>query len=61
MKNILKILLRKLLVSIKHRLFIALKTGKVPEIGKGTGLQIEKNNLMQLSFLNTFPATLAFS
>ena len=54
MKSILKTLLRKLLVSIKHSLFIAHMTGKVPEIGKRTGLQIEKkNHLMQLSFLNT--------
>lgn len=60
MKNILKILLRKLLVSIKHSLFIALMTGKVPDIGKGTGLQIEKNHLMQLSFLNTFQQHLPF-
>lgn len=40
--------------SVKHSLFIVLMTGKVPEMGKGTGLQIEKNHLMQLSFLHTF-------
>ena len=47
-------------MSIKHSLFIALMTGKVPEIGKGTGLLIEKNHLMQLSFLNTFQQHLPF-
>ena len=62
MKSILKTLLRKLLVSIKHSLFIAHMTGKVPEIGKRTRLQIEKKKSPHAAVLSEYnPATLAFS
>lgn len=48
-------------MSIKHSLFIALMTGKVPEIGKGTGLLIEKKSSHAAVLSEHIPATLAFS